>query len=181
MFTIEIDNSDIQKLASITKNLKKASQDASAKELKWLSDKVSIVEKSVMARDISFTGELENSVIAEVDNANLEAAIGPRLANENKIWAIYSGAPVARWVPLGRLTAWAAKKLGDAELGSYLQMAIAGFIPGRPAGTSEWQRMKRGDPGYPFDEITLQSALIDAAGQAAADKIGQSIVGFAYV
>jgi len=181
MFTIDIDASDIQRLTSMANSLERAAQEASEKELQWLTNEVVVAEKAAIKRDISYTGELENSVTADVNKALLEAAVGPRLANENKIWAIYSGAPAPRWISLGILKRWAADKLQNENLGSYLQMAIAGYIPGRTEGTSEWQRIQRGDPGYPFDEITLKSSLIDIAGQVAADKIGQSIVSFAYI
>jgi len=181
VFTIDVDTSDLKKLNAIAGKIMQAAEEAAKQGIATLAKGVVQIEKDTIDRDITYTGQTRDSVREHILPIGIEAEIGPRGINQRKIWAIYRGAPQPRWVSLSKLQDWAAQKLGDRSKGKSVQLAIAGYSPGRPAGTSEYQRLKRGTQAYPFDEETLKDPGIDTEGRAAADMIGRLIVGYAYV
>lgn len=115
--------------------------------------------------DVRYRGTLDSSFVVDVDRAKLEANIYPTAEHAA---FVREGTP-PHWAPIGPLRAWAAAKLGDANLAYPVQKGIA------QSGTSMYQLRKRGTKGNPWPERTIERGDFQSALNIMAERLGTEI------
>jgi hypothetical protein len=153
--------------------------------LGWLGGKYAIIMRNII-NEIDYSGRLRESVGYEVATDKKSVEIGPNVPNETqdprKIYVVWKGWPHAFSPPLQEILNWAQVKLGDRNIGYYVQKRIAGKyeIMGRPGGVSRATR-ERETPGFSFLERTIDTpegqVLLEEAGVRIGKKLIANIVG----
>ena len=115
--------------------------------------------------DVKYTGALDSSFTVEVDRTKLQAEIYPTADHA----AFIRDGTKPHWAPIGPLRAWAAVKLGDANLAYPVQKSIA------TEGTSVYQLRKRGTKANPWPERVLARGDFSNAVNAMAERLGTEI------
>lgn len=115
--------------------------------------------------DVRYTGALDSSFIVETDMNKLETQVFPTA--KHALFVRNGTAP--HWAPIGPLQAWAAAKLGDANLAYPVQQSIA------QQGTSVFQVRKRGTKANPWPARVIVRSDFLAALDSMAKRIGVQV------
>ncbi len=134
------------------------------KALGGLGDKARDMAKFELA-DVRYTGALESSFVVQTDIAKLETNIFPTA--QHALFIRDGTKP--HWAPIGPLRAWAAAKLGNANLAYPVQWSIA------RRGTSVFQLRKRGTKSNPWPARVVANPEFIAAAAATAARMGTEI------
>ena len=147
--------------------------------LDWLGQRLTIVMKDTLD-EIDFSGRLVKSVGHEVSATKDSVEIGPNVPavtqDERKVFTVWKGSDKNFSPPLQELKNWAQVKLGDSNIGYYLQKRIAGKIPGKEGGVSRAGNIRE-TPGFSFPERTLDSPETQILFQEVGDRIGKEVIG----
>jgi hypothetical protein len=117
-------------------------------------------------RDVRYTGALESSFEVREYHSDLSVDIKPKAPHS--IYVRMGTRP--HWAPIGPLKAWAAAKLGDAQLGYAVQRGIA------EQGTSVFQQRKRGTKANPWPERVVERGDFQNALKNTTRTIGETII-----
>jgi len=115
--------------------------------------------------DVRYTGALESSFVVETDAARLETQVYPTAPHSSYV----RDGTRPHWMPIGPLKAWAAVKLGDANLAYPVQRSIA------TEGTSVYQLRKRGSKSNPWPERVIGRGDFKSAVNVMAERLGTEI------
>jgi len=115
--------------------------------------------------DVRYTGALDSSFVVETDTVRLETQVYPTAPHS--VYVREGTKP--HWMPIGPLKAWAAAKLGDANLAYPVQRSIA------MQGTSVYQLRKRGTKGNPWPERVIARGDFQSALNTMTERLGTQI------
>ena len=177
-FEVQVQADSIADLARIASHIEGKWPELRDKQLRRIGENFVEIERLVINREVEWTGELAGSVGYKVEDNRV--TIGPNVPSETidtgKVAGIHQGAG-PRWVPMGDLLPWVQGKLGgDIDTAIFIQRRIAGAIPDRDGGTSEWQRQRHGRDGFPFSQETLESGEATQELEAVTVELAEEIV-----
>jgi hypothetical protein len=181
-YEIEINAESLEHLLGVLRGLDRAWPALREEKLRQIGENFVVLERGIINQELEHTGALANSVGYMVQDNTV--TIGPNVPSPTidpgKVLGVHEGAK-ARWVPLDNLINWVPKIGGDINTAIFIQRRIAGHVPGREGGTSEWQRQRRGTPGFPFSQETLNSGEAGDELREATRELAEGVIKLLYL
>jgi len=184
MIDIDVDTAQLELLFDKFLRSSQNINEFTGEALDWLGERLTIIMKETL-EEISFSGRLIKSVGHEVSGNKDSVEVGPNVPamtqDERKVYTVWKGSEKEFSPPLQELKNWAQVKLGDSNLGYYLQKRIAGKIPDGAGGFKKGGISRasgyRETPGFSFPERTLDSPETQILFQEVGDRIGKEVIG----